>query len=95
MIRAEFSDGHWRVVDDFGCRYMPAVESSADALSGVFATRDFAATRWDDGTRFDEYTARLLAGVLRKLHETQDKLAMRIVLTCDPCNKKIRENKRA
>lgn len=93
MIRAECIDGHWRVVDDFGCRYFPVSESSDGATNGVFATRDFAADRWDHGTRFDEHAALLLAGVLRKLHELQDKLAMRIVLTCDPCNKKIREQR--
>lgn len=61
-----------------------------DALSGVFATRDFAAERWDAGTRFDERTALLLAGVLRKTQAAQDELALRIVQTCDVCNKRIR-----
>ena len=93
LIRAEFSDSHWRVVDDFGCRYFPATESSDGATNGVFATRDFAADQWDEGTRFNECTASLLAGVLRKLHEAQDKLAVRIMRTCDSCNTKIREQR--
>lgn len=93
LIRAEFSDGHWRVVDDFGCRYMPAAESSDGALSGVFATRDFAAERWDVGTQFDEQTALLLAGTLRKTQSVQDELMKRIMRTCDACNKSIRNMK--
>lgn len=90
MIRAEFIDGHWRVVDDYGCRFLLDVQANDGVTNGVFATRDFAGVSWDDGTRLDEHTALLLAGALRKLHKLQQENSTRIALTCTECNNRIR-----
>ena len=94
MIRAEFIDGHWRVIDDFECRYMPNHADDDGAVGGLFASRKFATdNKWDEATRLDERSALLLAGVLRKLHDAQQECQLRILSTCEPCRSRFRNAK--
>jgi hypothetical protein len=91
MIRAAFIDGHWRVVDDFDQRYLPDNTDVDGAVDGSFVSCNSATEHgWTESTRFDERSALLLAGVLRRLHDANQERAMRILSTCEPCRARFR-----
>ena len=93
MIRALLIDGHWRVVDMFGRRYLPDDTACNDSIWGSFIAVNAATpSAWDESTRMDERTALLLAGVLQQLHTAHQERATRILLTCDPCRAKFRKH---
>jgi hypothetical protein len=73
VINAIHLDGHWRVVDDHGRRYLPSAIPDYCAIGGSFVDRNGAtAWGWDEGTRLTPREAALLAGVLRQLQAERD-----------------------
>jgi hypothetical protein len=68
MIRAEFTDGAWRVVDDHGRRYLPSAIYEHRSIGGSFTAQNTATIEgWDESTKLTEREALLLAGALRVL----------------------------
>jgi hypothetical protein len=91
VIRAIFIGGCWRVVDDLDRRYLPNIVDEDGALGGMFVSRSGATDHgWDVGTQLEEQTALMLAGVLRRVSDAQQERARRILLTCDSCLARIR-----
>ena len=67
-IYASIDNGHWRVVDAFGRRYLPNLIPSEHyrAIGGQFESKaGCTEERWEVATRMTEREAFLLAGVLR------------------------------
>lgn len=66
-VRAEFDDGHWRVVDSDGRRWAAAEIVNINQIGGQFVDyHDVTDYGWDEGTRIqDEHTAQLVAGALQ------------------------------
>lgn len=63
--RATSDDGHWRVVDKYGRRYMRAAVKmdNVACIRGLFVAKNTCTEYgWDIETRFTESEALLLAG---------------------------------